>query len=331
MGYQVRTVALSPGTSDNQLPVAALGSRPYGIGTLRSLRAALRAVDVTIAHGSKTLFAVVAAGGRGQNPFIYRNIGDSWYWARTPLRRWRVRVAMRRAAAIASVWPGAARHLSQHFGVPARKIVVIPNGRPPERYGPPDARQRQAARARLIQEPSGPIAICLGALSPEKRVDLAIEAVAELTDIHLVVAGDGPERARLEALARRIAPGRVEFCGSVADSAEVLAAADVLVLASETEGLPGVLVEAGMVGVPVVATAVGGVPEVVIPGRTGVLVPPGDALAIQKGITEALASRERYGQAARDHCLRNFDIHTTSVHWDRLLRDVAARHAGVAL
>jgi glycosyltransferase involved in cell wall biosynthesis len=142
--------------------------------------------------------------------------------------------------------------------------------------------------------------------------------------VRLAIAGDGPERAEVAAAARGLAPGRGDFLGAVADPAPALAAADVLVLSSRTEGIPAVLIEAGLSGLPVVATDVGGVREVVVPGETGILVPPRDVSALSGALRETLADGHGMGTAARARCLGRFAMTSIAERWDELLDRVMA-------
>jgi glycosyltransferase involved in cell wall biosynthesis len=156
-------------------------------------------------------------------------------------------------------------------------------------------------------------------LSEEKDVVAAVRAVAALPGVRLAIVGDGPERAAVAAAARELARDRVDLVGPVADPAPTLAAADVLVLPSRTEGIPAVLIEAGMSGVPVVATDVGGVREVVVPGETGLLVPPADPAALVGGLRQALDDGYGMGAAGRARCLARFEMGAVAARWDDLL------------
>lgn len=95
---------------------------------------------------------------------------------------------------------------------------------------------------------------------------------------------------------------------SFGSASEGLAAADVLMLPSLSEGLPGVLIEAGLSGIPVVATDVGGIREIVRSGETGLVVPPGDSKALGDALRAALANGHEMGSAARSHCLERFEM-----------------------
>jgi len=119
-----------------------------------------------------------------------------------------------------------------------------------------------------------------------------------------------------------VAPGRVRFLGSVPDPSVLLGAADVLVLSSHTEGLPGALLEAGLTGIPAVTTDVGWVGEIVLDGVTGVVVPPGDHAALGSALKVALADATAMGAAARQHCLDHFEIGAVAGRWAALLREL---------
>jgi glycosyltransferase involved in cell wall biosynthesis len=305
------------------LGVPALGRGRLGPPTLVALRRLVSATnaEVVVAHGSRTLPAcAIALAGSGV-PFVYRSIGDPREWSGSGVRRWRTTRLLRRAARVVALWPDGAGALTSIHGVPSERLRVIPNGVAAERCPVPDAESRRAARERWGMRPDGPVVAYIGSLTPEKDVGAAIGALARLPDAELVVAGDGPERAALEARAADRAPGRVRFVGVIPGPEPALAAADVVVLSSRTEGVPGVLIEAGLSGRPVVATAVGGVAEVVEDGVTGVLVAPGDVAGLAAGLERAVAERDAMGEAARRRCLERFEIGVVARPWADLLTD----------
>ena len=171
----------------------------------------------------------------------------------------------------------------------------------------------------------------VGRLAAVKGLPVLLEAVARLArerpDVTLVVAGDGPDRARLEQQARRldIAPN-VEFRGyqSQAQVRELLHRTDVFAMASFAEGVPVVLMEAMAAGVPVVATRIAGVPELVDDGASGFLVPPGDPETLAEKIRLLLdepGTRNRFGAAGREKVEREFNIATEA---DKLCRILTA-------
>lgn len=321
-GLAGRAVALAAGGSGTQLPVEVLGRTPLHHATLRRLRRHALSASVVVAHGSATLPACAVALWGTHVPFVYVNIGDLRYWAPNGRRRLQVRYAVRRAAAVTALSPLSARTMVERFGVPEDKITVIPNFRSAERFHPVEEAQRAAARAELGLPPSRTLAVMIGSLTPEKRVDLAIQAVGSLPDVHLAIAGGGPLEPELRLLAESRAPGRCTFLGVVQQPERVLEAADVLILASDSEGMPGVLIEAGLAGVPAVATAVGFVPDVVEDGVTGYLAAPGDAGSLRVGLRQAIARREGLGQAAHVRCVDRYETHRVVDRWERLLTSV---------
>jgi glycosyltransferase involved in cell wall biosynthesis len=171
---------------------------------------------------------------------------------------------------------------------------------------PPAAPDRDALRASLGA--SGFTVLCLGRLVPIKAVDVAVRAVADLPGAELIVAGDGPRRAPLEQLARRLgAP--VRFVGSIhgADKHRWLQAADAFVapsrtLGGRTEGCPAAVLEAMAAGLPVVATPTGGLADIVEDHRTGLRVPPEDVGALTRALTRLRDTPDlaaRLGRSAR--------------------------------
>ena len=323
-GHLSRVVALAPGVTSQTMALPVLGHKRLAPATLRRLRTALSEATVAIAHGSSTLAASAVAGAGLRTPFVYRSIGDLHYWADTPRRRVQLRVLLSRAAAVVALWSAARDVLVADFGVPSERVHVIPRGVPAAAFPAVDAGSRAVARRQLALPDAGPVLLSLGSLSAEKDVAAAIGCLASLDDAFLIVAGDGPLRGRLEQMAGQVAPGRVRFLGAVERPADVIAAADVLMLPSLTEGLPGVAVEAGLSGVPTVATDVGGVRDVVIDGVTGRVVPPRQPAAFAEAVRAALGERDRLGRSARDHCLRGFELDAVGLSWERLLGRLAA-------
>lgn len=323
LGVDVRLRALCPAPDAGPEQIATLGRRPFALHTLRNLRREMGTADVVIAGGSKTLPAAVLAGLGSPRALIYQNIGDPYYWASSRGRRLRQRVLLSRTAAVAAVSEGAALALSAGFGVPAGQITVLGNARDSERFRPPTEADRAAARAGLGVSPGDLVVTAVGALAPEKRLDVAIGAVGLLEQpALLLLVGDGPDRARLEALSGRTAPGRVRILGSRDDVESIYAATDVAVLTSDSEGVPGALIEAGLSGLPAVATDVGYVGDVVVHGRTGFLVPPDDAQAVARAITAVLGRREEMAAAARTHCQERFDLARVTQKWAELIDSV---------
>ncbi len=175
-------------------------------------------------------------------------------------------------------------------------------------------RSRDAVRAELGLAPDRLVVGCVARLVPQKGLPDLVAAAARIGAAEpraaFVVVGDGPQRASVEAAARRC-DARVCFTGERSDVADLLAAVDVFALASRWEGTPIAVLEAMSAGLPIVATAVGGVPGIVVDGETGVLVPPGapDALAAQLlALLRDPGRARRLGDAARARALARHRI-----------------------
>jgi len=329
LGHHVTTVALAPGARTPRLAVATLGTSARGLRTLLALRRAMRAADVTIAHGSSTLLACALAGGGRSRPFVYRQISDSRFWAATWHRRLRVATYLCRPRHIVALSASAADTLVEYLRVARNKVTVVPNGVPDNSFSPAGPEQRAAARVELGLPADGMLAMYVGALVPEKGVDTAIDALAGALGVQLAIAGNGPQRTELEQRGQQAAPGRVHFLGDLADVAPAYAAADVLVLSSKGgDSMPAVLIEAGLCGLPSVSCPVGAIGDVVVDGVTGLMVPSDDVVALTDALVRLAADptlRERLGTAALDHCRAQFTIGVVAAQWAQVLR-TSARH-----
>jgi glycosyltransferase involved in cell wall biosynthesis len=318
-GRRVNTVALAPSGAAHALPVPHLGPRRHAPSTAIALRRCLPPLGLVIAHGSTTLAVTAAATLGTHTPFVYRSVGDPSYWSATWARRTRAAAYLSRATAVVALWPGAADYISARLHVAPKRVVVVPNGVPGGRFKPagPDAKAR--ARADFGVPGDAPVVLCLGSLTPEKDHATALSALAEIPDAWLLVVGEGPLRSPLERLAEELAPGRVVFSGAIGDPARAYASADALVLPSVTEGMPAVLIEAAMCGVPAVASDVGAVHTVVLDGVTGRLVPPGEPARLATELRDVLAATAELGAAARAHCLAHFEIDAVASAWELAL------------
>ncbi len=195
---------------------------------------------------------------------------------------------------------------------PAR-LTVIPNGIDPA----PFDRAVPAPRAAIGVPGGAHLALFVGRVSEQKGLTSLLDAAArvapERPDWHLALAGDGPDRDRLRALAAGdpATAGRVHWLGRRDDVPALLAAADLLVLPSLWEGMPNVILEAMAARRAVVATAVEGSEEMVEPGRTGWLVPPGDSAALAAAMLDAASDPDRlrrYGEAGRARVESRFGL-----------------------
>jgi glycosyltransferase involved in cell wall biosynthesis len=206
-----------------------------------------------------------------------------------------------------------ADYITAH-GFPESRLRVIPNGIAVRRREPPP---------RLDPVVIGTAAL----LERRKGLDVLLEASARMSAPHrLVIYGDGPLRDELEALARRLGVP-AEFPGFVPDFAERIEELDIFVLPSRGENLPIAILEAMAAALPVVATRVGGVPEVVVDGETGIVVEPDDVSSLADALDRVAADdalRERLGRAGSTRIAEHFDARSTARQMVELYRELLA-------
>jgi glycosyltransferase involved in cell wall biosynthesis len=192
------------------------------------------------------------------------------------------------------------RDVALGWGLDPQRVTVLPNPSPATLAMP----TRDELRVEFGLD--GDVLVFAGRLGPQKAVGVLLDALGRISDVTLVIAGDGPERPALERRVLELGlDARVRFLGSVPRETvlRLFRAADASVLASAWENFPHTVVEALAVGCPVIATAVGGVPEVVRDGENGLLVPPGEpgalADAIERFFGDASLRERLHGAAAR--------------------------------
>jgi glycosyltransferase involved in cell wall biosynthesis len=294
--------------ADEHHPLETLiGVQPALLRRLRGIMEEFRP-DVTQVNGARTvkygaLVHRFHKGGSGA--IVYRNIGTVHDWVRGIQRKLFYRAIFQGVDGVVAISRGSRDALRPAF--PRRTpITVISNAIDPASLKP--LIQRDRLRVAADTPAAAPVVLFVGSLAREKRVHRLIEAVKgaqrRVTDLYLWIVGDGPLRAELERQVEDAGMGDVvRFFGARDEVASYVAAADLLALVSDTEGVPGVVLEAGYLGLPVVATRVGGVPECVHDGETGLLVPAGDHDALVAALTrlaEDVELRRRLGQRARE-------------------------------
>lgn len=216
-------------------------------------------------------------------------------------------------------------------GVRPERIRLVHNAIVMDRY------QRTGQRGVLAsivgRDLPAPILVCIGRLSAEKGHADFIEALALLRQrghsISAVLAGDGPERGRLERRVAELGLGdSVMLPGYIDRPQRLLEEAHLMVLPSHTEGLPNAALEALAMNVPVLATAVGGTPEVIEDGVTGRLVPPRDPVAMASAVEHFLANRDVWSATAargRDATAQRFDFGARTRRIEEIYAEVAGR------
>jgi len=250
-----------------------------------ALGAALARRPVVVKLVSDEVFERARRSGRFTGTLDeFQHVGG----VRTRLLRATRAAALRRARHV--FCPSAyLRDRALGWGLDPERVSVLPNPAPDV----PSLPAREQLRAE--RDLDGAVLAFAGRLGPQKSLDVALEAVAAVPEVTLAVAGDGPDRGALEARARELGlDRRVRFLGSIPRDGvlRLFRAADASLLPSSWENYPHTVVESLAVGTPVIATAVGGVPEVVRDGENGLLVPAGDVDALAAAIARFLGDEE---------------------------------------
>ncbi len=297
----------------------------FDVGAIRSLTRLCREEQLQVVHSHNvranvhTRISAVRAGVPVRVSTIHNSV---FAYDVSPAKQRLYAAAERRTATwatrIIAVSDGIATELIQRYGIDPEKVTIIPNGIDPERLQP--IRNPDAMREDLGIGSSVPLILQVGRLTSQKGYDLLIRAMPRVReqhpDVQLLCVGEGPDRPQLEALAanHRVSDC-VHFVGHREDVPDWLDAADLVALASRSEGMPYTLLEAMALGNAVVATRIGGIADVVEDGTTGVLVPPENAPALADAIINLLAeprSRERIGEAARTEILQSYTAEATA-------------------
>jgi glycosyltransferase involved in cell wall biosynthesis len=299
---QLRTSGVRVLTLQRTSPAALWAWAPL-VRLLRDER-----IDVLHAHkfGSNVWGTVV--GRLARVPVVVAH-EHSWSYEGQPVRRFLDREIVGRGAdAFVAVSREDERRMVAVEGVDPKVIRFIPNGIPEQH------RRGNDVRAELGIAPDAPVIGAVGQLREEKALDVLIDAAGRLAPrvdgLTVLLPGAGPEEAALREAAAGL-DGTVRFLGLRDDIPDVLAAMDVAVCCSHREGSPLSVMEYMAAGLPVVATRVGGVPDIVIDGEHGVLVAPGDAGAMAVALGELLgdpARREAMGARARERQREEFDL-----------------------
>lgn len=341
-GHRNALLAVSLGHEGDRVPelealVAASAQRPQVlVGAARALRRRLRAepADVIVAHGAAAALVAVGAAPR-----------------RGPAIVWQTIVAMAPQSfrgAQGAAWRVAARRLdgvvalTAALGDEARRLGFrgpvwpIPNARRTERFDHLDrSAEGQRLRAELGVAGSTLLVGIVGYLVAQKQPQRAVEVLAGLraadADVHLVVGGSGPLAGVVEQRALELGVAdRLSLIGHRDDVPQVLAGLDVLVLTSDDEGIPGIVIEAALAGCPVVTFPFDGAAEVIDAGVTGEILdaPSAAAMAAVVGVLLADPDRRRaMGTAARQGAAR-FSMATVAGTYEAHLAEVVASPDG---
>lgn len=280
--------------------------------------------DVIIVHGGEPL-RYAALVRRRRTRLVYHRIGVLHERVRQPVRRVFYRWSVRRCDVVVGVSEDTLDDVVRILGVERARLRLIVNGRDPTRFAPStDDTRADGAGGR-------PRLLWIGHLTSGKRPRWFLDTVAALRssglDVDASIVGDGPLE---DALAREAPQSGVELLGRRDDVPDLLRACDVVCFTStgEGEGLPGVLIEAGLSGRPVVTTRVAGASTVVDDGVTGDIVEVDDFDAYVRAVRRLVSDASlatRMGRAARARCVERFTLETSVAEWRRLLDDLLAR------
>lgn len=266
------------------------------IGQLSALCQSLQP-DVVESHAVKSHFLVRVSGLNRRTPWVAFHHGYTWPDQRArlynQLDRWSLRAALR----VITVSQPFRGELIRHK-IPPGRIEIVHNAIEPD-WGRNPSPAPAELRARLGIDPARKVILIVGRLSREKGHHSLLRAFSELAaahtgenaaNAHLLIVGEGPERPRIQAAIHHFGLGKVvTFTGQVPSAEPYYGIADLAVLASLSEGSPNALLEAMSARVPVVATSVGGIPEIVSDRESALLVPPEDPAALCRAMRELLA------------------------------------------
>jgi glycosyltransferase involved in cell wall biosynthesis len=286
---------------------------------LLRLRRRLERLDptVVVAHGGDTLKYLVPALATRRTPLVYYAIGT---FARSQ-RRLQValwRGLVRRADVVACEGEEVLEECRDLLRVKGSRLVLAPNGRDTEEFRPADPAGTPEDATEAVRTPT---VMFVGALTSGKGPDRFVDTVVRLrrrgVSLRALLCGDGPLG---DAVAPHATSAGVEMLGSRPDVASLLCSADVFLFPSRPtgEGMPGVLIEAGLCAVPAVATKVPGAATIVEDGVTGILVDIDDIEAMTEATERLLGDpqlRRSMGARARERCEQNFGLEKVAARW----------------
>jgi glycosyltransferase involved in cell wall biosynthesis len=319
-----RPGALAPKAEALGANIVCLDKKPgFRVGLVRSMRSALRALRPHVIHTHQIgpLFYTGAAALGSRALLVHTEHGRGDYRQRK--LRWLGRVAGRFAARFYCLTRDMADWVTGFRIAPRGRVRVIENGIDLDCYTAPC--DTSAVRADLGIPASAPVVGTVGRLHEIKRQDVLLRAFArvrtEVPEARLMLVGEGPLRQDLESLTRQLGlVPYVHFVGYQESTTRYLQTMTCFALTSRSEGMPQSLLEACAASVPVISTRVGGIPEVIEHGRTGLLVEPGDEVALANGLRELLTAPERaqaLAGAARADVLARFHIRRMASEYHR--------------
>jgi glycosyltransferase involved in cell wall biosynthesis len=264
-------------------------------------------------------------------------VSRGWTWENWKVRAYETvdRLNLRYVDHVVAVSHGQAERV-RRAGVPRSRLSVIRNAARLNAFQEPNPAGQAKLRSHFKADmPLSAIIVAAGRLSPEKGIAVLVDAAAnvlkQLPTVGFVVFGEGTERTALEAQIQHLGiADRFKLAGFTNELDQVLPWADVLALPSFTEGLPNVALEASAAGVPVVATAVGGTPEVIAHDVNGLLVPSGNPAALSEQLIVVLTQpvlRQRLGEAGVQRMHESFTFQAQADAYTCLLEKLCRKTA----
>lgn len=278
--------------------------------------------DAVHTHNPAAMFYAVPAARAMRVPSVVHTKHGANVYSRYGLVA--ARAVARMTTAFVAVSEGTAETARAKERVPARLLHVIPNGIPLDGFQPPSAEERASVRAELGIPEGAFVVGSVGRVAPEKNYPLLVRAMGKLLGprARLVIVGDGAARGEVEASIDPALRPFVVLTGARRDVARLLGAFDVFALTSLTEGLPLAVPEAMACELPIVTTAVGGLPSIVTPD-VGALAPSGDAEALARafaGLFEDPERRRAMGRAAARLARMRFSLVEMADRYEELYR-----------
>ena len=301
-GYMIEVIHRKPG---------------FDLGCARRLGRFLRQQSVSVVHAHQyapLFYSCLARLPTKRIPILFTEHGRDYPDYRRWKRVWANRLLMTGRDRFIGVGSDVRNSLIQYEGLPASRVDVVYNGRDLEQFKPAGCCREQVRQELGISE-DALVTMQVARLNRLKDFPTAIRTVARVVSevpraVHIIV-GDGEERECIRGLIKELGlTASVRLLGERSDVARLLQAADIFMLSSISEGIPLTMIEAMATALPCVATRVGGVPEVVEDGETGLLANPGDDIQLARHVLRLAANaplREQLGRAARFRAVNKFD------------------------
>ncbi len=338
----MRSASAAGGTLKVDQTVGGWNGRGLSLAAVRKVARIARScsADVVQANGGSTPKCAALAkilSPRGRWKLVYRNIGDPSFWISSPLQRaFYRRVVWPRFDGVVSVSRQGRDGLRRVYGSGGPRIEVIYQG--VDDGSLMATVSRSDVRCEMGTPETSVVLIWVGALSNEKRPDRALRVMSALkregTSAVLWMVGAGPLSEELTGVARDLGiEESVRWVGAVENVGTYLHAADIFVLTSDTEGIPGALLEAMTVGLPCVATNVGGISEILTEGRTGLFREPDDELGLAECVERLIrdvdlrhelgsdAQRDAVVRFSMENCVTKYEAFYNEMMADERLRE----------